>query len=156
MDDPGLQRLLQRLGVHMRDHQHGAVLGVDRHAGQQPVGAESRRELRALPLVAQSSRPTASSGGAQQVEEAASARRGRSRNTPANCVVTVEAPGFFTPRIAMQLCSASIITATPRGLSPRSMACAICAVIASWVCSRRAKISTTRASFESPTAPPFG
>ena len=39
-----------------------------------------------------------------------------------NWVVTVETPSFFTPRIDMQVCSASIITATPRVLSAPSIA----------------------------------
>jgi hypothetical protein len=32
-----------------------------------------------------------------------------------NWVVTVEVPDFCTPRIAMHMCSASIINAMPRG-----------------------------------------
>ena len=48
------------------------------------------------------------------------------RNMPVNWVVMVETPGFCTPRIAMHLCSASIITATPRGLRISSIASAIC------------------------------
>ena len=35
--------------------------------------------------------------------------------TPVNWVVTVERAGLWTPRIVMHWCSASIITATPRG-----------------------------------------
>ncbi len=39
--------------------------------------------------------------------------------TPENCVVSVEAPAFCTPRIDMHMCSASSITATPRGHEAR-------------------------------------
>ena len=50
----------------------------------------------------------------------------------------VDDPGFSTPRSDMHMCSASIITATPRGAKISSMAVAICEVIRSCVCSRRA------------------
>ena len=63
---------------------------------------------------------------------------GSSRNAPVNCVVTVSAPGFSTPRSDMHMCSASIITATPRGFRISSIAVAICEVRCSCVCSRRA------------------
>ena len=39
------------------------------------------------------------------------------RNSPRTDEVTVTVPGFFTPRIDMQRCSASITTSTPRGES---------------------------------------
>src|SRR5262245_25646284 len=63
---------------------------------------------------------------------------GLSRKLPVKCVVMVEEPGFSTPRTDMHMCSASSITATPRGLRISSMAVAICEVMCSWVCSRRA------------------
>ena len=37
------------------------------------------------------------------------------RNSPRTAEVTVTEPGFLTPRIVMQKCSASITTKTPRG-----------------------------------------
>ena len=40
---------------------------------------------------------------------------GLSRKLPVNCVVMVEEPGFSTPRTDMHMCSASSMTATPRG-----------------------------------------
>ena len=52
--------------------------------------------------------------------------------------VTVTVPGFFTPRIDMQRCSASMTTSTPRGRSTSAMASAICVVIRSWTWRRRA------------------
>jgi len=63
---------------------------------------------------------------------------GLSRNDPANWVVMVEEPGFSTPRNDMHMCSASSMTATPRGMRISSIAVAICEVRCSWVCSRRA------------------
>ena len=53
-------------------------------------------------------------------------------------VVMVDEPGFSTPRTDMHICSASSITATPRGFKISSMAVAIWEVMCSWVCSRRA------------------
>ena len=46
--------------------------------------------------------------------------------------------GLVTPRIDMQVCSASSSTATPRGFKTSSMATAICEVRCSCVCRRRA------------------
>ena len=46
-------------------------------------------------------------------------------------------PAFWTPRIDMQRCSASITTITPRGSSVRSIASAICTVSCSCTCGRR-------------------
>ena len=37
------------------------------------------------------------------------------RNSPRTEEVTVTVPGFFTPRMDMQRCSASMTTSTPRG-----------------------------------------
>ena len=48
MDDAGVEGLLQRVRVHVGDHQHGAVAGVDGHAGQQTVRAEFRLERQTL------------------------------------------------------------------------------------------------------------
>ena len=61
---------------------------------------------------------------------------GSSRNRPEKCVVTVSEPSLRTPRIDMHMCSASIITATPRGLRTSSIAVAICEVMCSCVCRR--------------------
>ena len=61
---------------------------------------------------------------------------GLSRNMPVKRLVKVIAPCLPMPRTDMQVCSASIITATPRGFSTSSTAAAICAVRCSWVCSR--------------------
>ena len=44
----GLDRSWQRLGVHVRDHQHVAGCGVGDHRGDQAVGVELRREGRAF------------------------------------------------------------------------------------------------------------
>ena len=63
---------------------------------------------------------------------------GSSLNMPVNRVVIVVEPCFRTPRIDMHICSASIITATPRGLSESLIASTISAVIVSCVCKRRA------------------
>ena len=60
-------------------------------------------------------------------------------------------PGFFTPRMVMQVCTASQTTATPCGLSSSSIMSAIWLVIRSCTCGRRANASTTRASLEMPT-----
>ena len=61
-----------------------------------------------------------------------------SLKAPVKWVVTVSAPGFVTPRSDMHMCSASIITATPRGRSTSSMAVATCEVMCSCVCRRLA------------------
>src|SRR4029434_5670965 len=47
------------------------------------------------------------------------------RNSPRTAEVTVTEPGFFTPRIVMHRCSASITTNTPRGSRARAIACAV-------------------------------
>src|SRR6266850_1606307 len=75
---------------------------------------------------------------------------GLSRNMPVKRLVNVVAPCLATPRTDMQVCSASIITATPRGFNTSSIAAAIWAVRCSWVCRRRAKMSVRRASFDHP------
>ena len=69
----------------------------------------------------------------------ASARvAGSVRNSPRTDEVTVSVPGFFTPRIDMHRCSASMTTNTPRGESTVSMASAIWVVMRSWTWRRRA------------------
>jgi len=47
------------------------------------------------------------------------------RNRPRTADVTVSDPGFFTPRIVIHRCSASIITNTPRGFRASSIVSAI-------------------------------
>ena len=84
--------------------------------------------------------------------------------------------GFVTERlnflltILVQLAGSFVTLVTPAAVGGAALnirylqrekitapiAAAICEVIASWVCSRRAKISTTRASLERPTAPARG
>src|SRR6185312_1339747 len=81
---------------------------------------------------------------------------GSSRNDPSTAEVTVVEFCFCTPRIIMHRCAASITTPTPRGLSTSVMACAMSTVRRSCTCSRREKMSTTRASLESPTIRPSG
>ena len=58
---------------------------------------------------------------------------------------------FSTPRMSMHMCRASTTTATPRGWSTSSRVWAIWVVRRSCTCSRRANISTSRGSLESPT-----
>src|SRR5207237_3142951 len=55
----------------------------------------------------------------------------RSRNTPSMRLVTMVACDLWTPRVVMQVCVPSITTATPCGLSTRSMVLAISAVMRS-------------------------
>src|SRR5579859_7320814 len=78
------------------------------------------------------------------------------RNAPRMADVMTDEPGFLTPRIVMQVCTASHTTATPSGLSSSLMMSAIWLVIRSWTCGRRANASTTRAIFEMPTICPLG
>ena len=59
-------------------------------------------------------------------------------------VAIVIAPGFFTPRSVIQVCSASITTITPTGSSPSYNVRAICCVRRSCTCRRRANTSTIR------------
>ena len=63
---------------------------------------------------------------------------------------------FSTPRIIMQRCFASTTTATPAGCRAFISASAIWMVRCSWICRRRAKTSTIRATLESPITLPFG
>ena len=71
-------------------------------------------------------------------------------NAPVMLDVIVVAPGFWTPRIVMHWCVASITTATPIGRIASSIAVAICLVRRSWTWSRREKVSAIRASLERP------
>src|SRR5258707_13331335 len=92
------------------------------------------------------------------IKAIASARvRGSFRKPPSTAEVTVIAPGFFTPRKVMHVCSASITTITPRGCSRSKRVFAISEVRRSCNCRRRAKVSDRRASFETPRIlPSFG
>ena len=76
---------------------------------------------------------------------------GLSRNAPSMRLVTITAPGLWTPRVVMHWCAASITTATPSGFRTSSITLAIWAVIFSWICNRRPKASTRRASLLMPT-----
>ena len=70
---------------------------------------------------------------------------------PSSAVVRIRAFACFAPRIATQRCSASIRTPTPCGSISSSSSAAICRVIRSCTCRRRANASTTRGILESPT-----
>src|SRR6266511_334064 len=61
---------------------------------------------------------------------------------------------FSTPRIIMHRWRASIITPTPRAPIDSMTSWEICSVSRSWSCSRRAYMSTTRASLETPNTRP--
>ncbi len=63
---------------------------------------------------------------------------GLSRNMPRTAEVTVVDPGLRMPRMPMHRCSASTTTMTPRGSRCSSRASAICRVIRSCTCGRRA------------------
>ena len=97
------------------------------------------------------------------------------RKQPSMHDVTVDDPGFCTPRIVMQRCLrrsvsivlraapmgtsthvASITTATPRGLIASCTAMAICFVRRSCTCNRRLNVSAIRASLEMPRTSLFG
>ena len=64
--------------------------------------------------------------------------RSSSRKQPSSLLVTIVTPGVRTPRAVMQLCAASITTATPCGLKLSWMHRATSAVSRSCTCSRRA------------------
>ena len=68
--------------------------------------------------------------------------------------VTVNIPGFFTPRKDIHKCSASIITIQPCGLSFDITISAICVASLSCTCGRLDKISTTRANLLKPVTRP--
>src|SRR5689334_74598 len=152
----GGERLRHRLLVHVGEHEHLGGRGVGDDARNEARGVELGREHPALlDLLGAGARrkdrgfahgfflgePCA--GASQRdglrtsvMNRACSA--GSSRNSPVNWLVTVFTPGFSAPRSDMQVCSASSITATPRGLSTSSMAVMICEFRCSWVCRRRA------------------
>src|SRR5579883_3071356 len=115
MDDPCRQGFLQRLSIHVRDHQDVAASVVDRNTDDQAFRRELRKE------VASFLQRLLSRAGALMADQCAPRKSvkkrvcslGTSRNTPVNCVVTVETPCLRTPRIDMHICSASTSTATP-------------------------------------------
>ena len=69
---------------------------------------------------------------------------------PVKAEVVVDDSCFSTPRICMHMWLASITTATPSGCSASWMQSRIYTVSRSCTCRRRAKHSTTRATFDSP------
>ncbi len=75
---------------------------------------------------------------------------------PVKAEVVVADCCFSMPRICMHMWLASITTATPIGESASWMQSRICTVSRSCTCSRRAKLSTTRAIFERPVMRPSG
>ena len=60
------------------------------------------------------------------------------RNWPRTAEVMVRAPAFFTPRMVMQRCSASMTTMTPRASRSSMSASATWVVSRSWTCGRLA------------------
>ncbi len=56
---------------------------------------------------------------------------GLSANVPSRALVRIRAFDFFTPRMAMHMCSPSTTTATPNGCTNWSINSAICRVIRS-------------------------
>ncbi len=74
-----------------------------------------------------------------------------SRKAPSIAEVTALEFCFSTPRISMHMCRASTTTATPRGWSTSSRVWAIWVVSRSCTWRRRAYISTSRGSLDSPT-----
>ncbi|MCY1459729.1 hypothetical protein D9M71_772250 [compost metagenome] len=63
---------------------------------------------------------------------------------------------FSTPRIIMHMCLASMTTATPAAPVTCSIASAISRLRFSWICRRRANMSTMRATFDRPSTLPLG
>src|SRR5690606_26577044 len=162
MRNPAFDRQRQSLCIHMRDHQQFAIGDIGDDSRDEAIGVEERGEgARAFLLC------LACRGGWESLCHAGLQRlRTRLRKrawslafvlkSPVKVVVSVVAPCFWIPRMAMHMCSASIITATPRGFSVSLIAAEICAVMFSCVCRRRPNISTTRAIFDSPSTRPFG
>ena len=68
--------------------------------------------------------------------------------------VTISEFCFSTPRIIMQRCRQRNTTPTPSALAASWIAYATCSVSRSWICRRRAKQSTMRAIFETPSTLP--
>src|SRR3569623_819333 len=172
----GLNGLAQRLVVHVGDHQNVAALRIGRDTGHKASRIEAWLEgqpLFMLVLVVDIARlcrhlsPTLKVRAKLEASDDQALRprtilrkrfcsSGLSRNMPVKRVVTVLEPGLAMPRTDMQVCSASISTATPRGCNTLSIAAAIWAVRCSWVCNRCANASTSRASFDSPTTRSIG
>src|SRR3954462_5708498 len=142
MHEACLQRFPQRYLVHPREHQHVATGSGDGDARDESVGIESRREAprfldrRRLPDCRHcSKRGRYRDVGLTRLRNFSRSAASSSK-TPVKCEVMVEAPAFWTPRIAMQRCSASTMTATPRAPTKSTSAAEICAVIVSCVCNR--------------------
>src|SRR5690606_38064494 len=155
MGDAGFERQAESLRVHVRDHQQRAVACVGDDGGDEAVAVEARRKHRAFleAVFVRGRDGKIHDGGCPQAAKPRSILRNRACSSgclklPVSVVVRVVEPCLRMPRIAMHMCSASIITATPRGLSTDWMTSAICAVIASCVCRRWAKMSTVRAIFD--------
>ena len=72
-------------------------------------------------------------------------------NCPVIDLVVIRDLGLRTPRIAEHMWVAVATTATPSGSTKVVIVSAICLVIRSWICNRRAYISTIRGIFDSPT-----
>ena len=70
--------------------------------------------------------------------------------------VIIEEFCFSTPRIIMHMCLASITTATPSAPVTCITASAIWRLRFSWICRRRAYMSTIRATFDRPSTLPLG
>src|SRR5262249_144289 len=145
-------RARQRFVVHMRQHENVAGRGVRHHASDQSVAIElGGEDLTLFDFLVRwtSGEPERLCGwGRSGTRHRCAAPTtfmkrawtwGSSRKTPRNCVVTVCAPTFATPRQDMQVCSARNITATPRGLRTVSIDVAICELRCSCVCSRNEK-----------------
>src|ERR1700712_3841026 len=157
----GRDGLAQGLVIHVGHHQHLAAAGVGGDAGDETGSVIAGLEAQPLLDVVdfrrcghgQSSRilRRGQRCGPRTMDRKRDCSAGLSRNMPVKRLVNVIAPCLATPRTDMQVCSASSITCKPPGLRISSIAAAIWAVICSWVCRRRAKISVSRASFDSPT-----
>ncbi|MNT83720.1 hypothetical protein D3C72_2236290 [compost metagenome] len=79
-----------------------------------------------------------------------------SRNSPSITEVTIEEFCFSTPRIIMHMCCASMTTATPAAPVTLCTASATWRLRFSWICRRRAYISTMRATLDRPSTLPAG
>src|SRR5574344_1553322 len=82
--------------------------------------------------------------------------RAEVRNAPENAEVVVTALDFCIPLICMQVCDASITTATPSGWSAFWMQSRISTVSLSWTWRRLAYVSTTLAILLRPVILPLG
>src|SRR5690606_19224933 len=85
-----------------------------------------------------------------------SRRSARSANSPVKASVIAREEARRSPRMVMQLCSASRITAAPRAPSSSRMLSAISRASVSWRMRRWECTSTNRASREKPTIFPAG